>query len=167
MIIHCSRKLADKLAGVSETPLPEASPLGSWHGHLFTLDRRQCGLFCHDASRYVLFLPALRKDHFGDLGKLFRPLFLATLAAFGATPTQVRKAELVLGPLRFDTATDRSVQGSIRIVQTQDLEWLARQIPVIDLDPLAVSCELTHRPATIRGKSQWPELVMLAAVAQL
>ena len=40
MIIHCSQKLAARLAGVSPTPLEEASPLGSWHGHLFTLDRR-------------------------------------------------------------------------------------------------------------------------------
>jgi hypothetical protein len=121
-------------------------------------------LFCHDASRYVLFLPALRKDDFADLGKLLRPLYLASLETFGAEPNQIRKAELVLGPLRFDTATDRSVQGSIRIVQTQDVEWLARQTPVIDLDPLAVSCELSHRPTTIRGKSLWPDLVMLEAV---
>ncbi|OGQ97781.1 MAG: hypothetical protein A2521_02465 [Deltaproteobacteria bacterium RIFOXYD12_FULL_57_12] len=167
MIIHCSRKLADKLAGVSETPLTETSPLGSWHGHLFTMDRRQCGVFCHDASRYVLFIPALRKVDFADLGKLFRPLYLASLAAFGAAPNQIRKAELALGPLRFDTAIDRSVQGAIRIVQTQDLEWLARETPVIDLDPLAVSCRVSHRPTTIHGKSLWPDLVMLEAVAQL
>lgn len=167
MIIHCSRKLAAKLPNVSDTPLVETSPLGSWHGHLFTLDRRQCGVFCHDNSRYVLFLPALHKEDFADLGKLFRPLFLATLAAFGAEPNQIRKAELVLGPLRFDAATDRSVQGSIRIVQTQDLEWMAGQTRVTDLDPLAVSCELSHRPTTIHGKSLWPDLVMLEAVAQL
>lgn len=52
-------------------------------------------------------------------------------------------------------------------VQTQDLEWLARQTPLIDLYPLAVSCELSHLPTTIRGKSLWPDLVMLEAVAQL
>ena len=51
MIIHCSEKLAAKLNGVSPIPLPETSPPGSWHGHLFTLDRRQCVMFCHDANR--------------------------------------------------------------------------------------------------------------------
>jgi hypothetical protein len=148
MIIHCSWKLAAKLPNVSDAPLVETSPLGSWHGHLFTLDRRQCGVFCHDASRYVLFLPALRKGDFADLGKLFRPLYLASLAAFGAVPNQIRKAELALGPLCFDTAIDRSVQGSIRIVQTLDLEWLAGQTQVINLESLAVSCRLSHRPTT-------------------
>ena len=167
MIIHCSRKLAAKLPEVSETPLEETSPLGSWHGHLFTQERRQCGLFCHDASRYVLFIPALRKVDFANLGRLFRPLFLASLAAFGAAPNQIRKAELALGPLRFDTATDRSVQASIRTVQTLDLQGLAMRLSGASFDPLAVSVELSHRPATVRGKWIWPDLVMLEAVAQL
>jgi hypothetical protein len=52
IIIHCSKKLAAKLPDVSPTSLEEASPLGSWHARLFTLDRRQCEMFCHDESRY-------------------------------------------------------------------------------------------------------------------
>ncbi len=94
-------------------PLEETSPLGSWHGHLFTLDRRQCMMFCHDATRYVLFLSGLRKADFAELGSAwFRPLYLATLAMSGCPDTQIKKLELALGPMRFDTATDRSVQGS-------------------------------------------------------
>ena len=61
MILHCSHKLAAKLPDVSSAPLDETSPLGGWHGHLFTLDRRQCVMFMHDATRYALFLPGLRK----------------------------------------------------------------------------------------------------------
>ncbi|PIP44032.1 MAG: hypothetical protein COX17_03770 [Deltaproteobacteria bacterium CG23_combo_of_CG06-09_8_20_14_all_60_8] len=166
MIIHCSQKLAAKLPGVSSVPLDETSPLGSWHGHLLTLDRRQCVLFCHDTSRAILFIPGLRKEDFANLGKLFRPLCLAMLAVFDCAPGQIRKAELAMGPLSFDTATDRSVQGSIRIVQ-QELEWMAADVPVMDLDPLAISCRLTHRPTTIHGKSLWPDLAMLDAVARL
>ena len=76
MIIHCSRKLAAKRADVSAEPLEETSPLGSWHGHLFTLDRRQCVMFCHDATRFVLFMPGLHKVDFEELGgKWFRPLY--------------------------------------------------------------------------------------------
>lgn len=166
MILHCSKKLATKLADVSPTPLEEASPLGSWHGHLFTLDRRQCVMFCHDATRYVLFLPGLRKADFAELGsKWFRPLYLATLAMFGCPDTQIKKLELALGPMRFDTATDRSVQGSLRVAK-QDLEaWLYRVPNVMDLDPLAMSCRLNDRPATVYGKCVWPEKAMLEAVA--
>jgi hypothetical protein len=168
VILHCSQKLAAKLPDVSPAPLEETSPLGSWHGHLFTLDRRQCVMFCHDASRYVLFLPGLRKEHFAELGGMwFRPLYLATLAMFGCPDTQIKKVELALGPMHFDTATDRSVQGSLRVAK-QDLEaWLYRVPNVMDLDPLAMSCHLNERPATVYGKCVWPDKAMLETVARI
>ena len=53
MIIHCTRKLAAKLPDVSNKPLVENSPLGSWHAHLLYFDRRQCVLFCHDLEPYI------------------------------------------------------------------------------------------------------------------
>jgi hypothetical protein len=168
VILHCSQKLAAKLTDVSLAPLEETSPLGSWHGHLFTLDRRQCVMFCHDATRYVLFLPGLRKAEFAEIGGTwFRPLYLATLAMFGCPDTQIKKVELALGPMRFDTATNRSVQGSLRVAK-QDLEaWLCRVPNVMDLDPLAMSCHLNERPATVYGKCVWPDKAMLEAVARV
>jgi hypothetical protein len=73
IIIHGSKMLAAKLLEVSATPLDETSLLGSWHVPLFALDRRQCGMFCHEASRYCLFLARLWKRHFAELGsKWFR-----------------------------------------------------------------------------------------------
>jgi len=130
MIIHCSQKLAAKLPDVSPTPLEETSPLGGWYAHLFTLDRRQCVMFCHDATRYVLFLPGLRKANFAELGsQWFRPLYLATLAMFCCPDAQIKKVELALGPMRFDTATDRSVQGSLRVAK-------------LDLEPGCMTCPM-------------------------
>jgi len=122
-------------------------------------------MFCHDATRYALFLPGLQKAHFAELGsKWFRPLYLATLAEFGCTPAQISKVALALGPVVFDVATDRSVQSSMRVAK-QDLLY---DVPnVMELDPLAVSCELSRRPATIYGKWVWPEKAMLALVAGL
>lgn len=168
MILHCSQKLAAKLAGVSATPLEEISPLGGWHGHLFTLDRRQCVMFCHDSSRYVLFVPGLRKAHFAELGeRWFRPLYLATLAGLGCSTAQLRKAELALGPMRFDTAIDRSVQGSLRVAKWDLEAWVYQVTNVMDLDPFAMSCKLNERPATVYGKVVWPDRAMLEAVAAL
>jgi len=40
VIIHCSKKLAEKLPDVLAAPLTESSPLGSWHAHLYHIDRR-------------------------------------------------------------------------------------------------------------------------------
>ena len=168
MIIHCAHKLAAKLPEVSRIPLNADSPLGSWHGHLFTLDRRQCVMFCHDESRYCLFLAGLRKPHFAELGmKWFRQLFTASLAAIGCPDTQIRKVELMLGPVRYDMATDRSVQGSINIAR-QDLEALVHELPnVMDLDPLAASVRLNERPATVHGKWLWPAKAMLEWVEKV
>jgi Domain of unknown function (DUF6933) len=101
MILHCSQRLAAKLPAVSPTPLEEASPLGSWHGHLLTIDHRQCVMFCHDATRHVLFLPGLRKEQFAVLGeRWFRSLYLVTLAVIGCPDKQLKKVELALGPMR-------------------------------------------------------------------
>jgi hypothetical protein len=166
--LHCSQKLAAKLADVSAVPLDETSPLGSWHGHLFTMDRRQCVMFCHDATRYALFMPGLRKEHFADLdAACFRPLFLATLTALGCSAVQLRKVELALGPLRFDTAIDRSVQGSLRVAKQDAEAWVYRVPNVMELDAFALSCKLNERPVTVYGKLLWPDRAMREAVERL
>lgn len=39
------------------------------------------------------------------------------------------------------------------------------QVPnVMDLDPLAMSCRLNERPATVHGKLVWPDREMLEVV---
>lgn len=168
MILHCSQKLAARLPDVSPTPLEEVSPLGSWHGHLFTLDRRQCAMFCHDATRYVLFASGLRKEHFADLGAAcFRPLFLSTLVVLGCSTAQLRKVELALGPLRYDTAVDRSVQGSLRVAKWDTEAWVYDVPNVMELDAFALSCKLNERPATVYGKVVWAGDAMREAVGRL
>ena len=74
---------------------------------------------------------------------------------------------LALGPVRFDTATDRSVQGSLRVAK-QDLEvWLYRVSNVMDLDPLAAAVWLNERPATVYGKPVWPQRASVERVESL
>ena len=38
---------------------------------------------------------------------------------------------------------------------------------VMSLDPVEVSCQLSHKPATSRGKSLWPSQAMLETVARI
>jgi hypothetical protein len=168
MVIHCSRKLAAKLASVSATQLEDDCPLGSWHGHLYSIDHSQCVLFCHDATRYCLFLPGLRKPHFAELGsKWFCQLYFATLARIGCPDAQIRRVEQALGPIRMDLVTDRSVQSSMRVARG-DLDGRIMDVAnVLELDPIDVSCELNDRPASISGKWIWPDKLMREAVAAL
>ena len=153
MILHCTKKLAARLADVAAQPLRETSPLGSWHGKLLHFDRRQCLFLCHDESRWVLFLPGVRKIHLLDLDRLFPQLLSDTLQALGCETVGLSRLKLALGPVRFDTATDRSVLASMTVA-ARDLEPVVyRARNVLELDPVAVSARLSRRPATIH--KQW------------
>ena len=167
MIIHCTQKLASKLPEVSTLPLVETSHLGSWHAHLYTYDRRQCVMFCHDESRYVLFLPGLVKANFSDLGRLHRELFLASLAAQGVKDALIGRVAMTLGPVQFDRHTDRSVLGTLRVAD-MDLSW---QLPddsnIMECDPLSLSLLLNERPLTVRGRWLWAKKEMLALIERL
>ncbi len=169
MIIHATRKLAQRLPDVSAEPLTETGPLGSWHADRLTIDRRQCVLFCHDETRAALFAAGLRKPQFAALGNdVLKPLFADTLAELGCPDVEVRKALLVLGRCQFDTATDRSVLSSMRVAR-QDLEAYVWRFPnVLMVDPVEASCRLSRRPASMHGgKFIRPNRLLLEMIAGL
>ena len=125
-------------------------------------------MFCHDATRYALFLQGLRKPQLDALGdKWFRQLFTASLAALGCADARIRRVELCLGRVRYDVATDRSVQGALRVAQ-QDLgAWLENVPNVMEADPLAAAKWLNQRPTRAQGKLLWPDRAMLEMVSTL
>ena len=83
-------------------------------------------LFCHDATRYVLFLPGLRAPQLAELGRWHRDLFLATLATQWLSDNRLARVELGLGSLR---------------VAAQDLKFCAfdRTANVMELEPIVTS----------------------------
>lgn len=166
MLLHCTQKLAAKLPEVSTTPLAESSQLWSWHAHLYTYDRRQCVLFCHDESRYCLFLPGLIKADFAKLGQLHRELFLATLVALNVSESLLNRVSLALGPMQFDRNTDRSVLGSLRTADI-DLSWLIQDEHVLDCDLLAIALKLNDRPTSVKGRWLHPAKAMLEHIGKL
>ena len=174
MILHCTQKLATRIPSTTDLPSPEperegqSGPLSSWHGHLLTLDRRQCLLFCHDATRYVLFLSGLRAPQLAELGRRHRDLFLAVLEAQGLAHHHIARAALTLGLLCVDCQTDRSVLGSMRVA-AQDLKLgaLDRTTNVMELDPIKTSLWLNHRPCRVYGRLIWPEQAMREIVEAL
>ena len=58
--------------------------------------------------------------HFATLGKWFRKLYSASLTKLDCSTVQIKKVELKLGPICFDSVTDRSVQ--VRCVL---LNWIS------------------------------------------
>lgn len=174
MILHCTRKLASRIPSTTDLPDPgaehssQSGPLHSWHGHLLTLDRRQCVLFCHDVTRYVLFMPGLRAPQFADLGRWHRDLFLAVLEAQGLERDRIAQAGLFLGPMRTDQTTDRSVLGSMRVV-ADDLKYgVLNRVPhVMELAPIATSLRLNDRPCAVRKTWIHPFAVMRELIERL
>jgi hypothetical protein len=167
MIIHCTKKLAAKVPMVSGEPLMETSPLGGWHANLYIIDRHNVLLFCHDDTRYTVFLPGLRKAQFAELGRWFREAFTASLTYMGMADNQVRRAELALGPVVFDTDTDRSVLGSLNQMHFMLDARLEEVEDVMLLNPLSVTRWLCHYPVT-RGRESWmADQAMMARVEAL
>lgn len=167
MLLHCTQKVAAKLPEVSASPLTETSPLGGWHGNLYQIAHRQCVLFCHDETRYMLFLPGLKKTHFESLGRLHRDLFLLSLAAHDVPDAKIMRPGLALGPAAFDCATDRSVLGSMNVAMSDLRFWLMRFPNLLEIDPAAAALRLNHRPVTVRGVWHWPDKEMLARLEML
>lgn len=174
MILHCTQKLAARIPTITDLPYPEAErdsqagPLSIWHVHLLTLDRRQCVLFCHDATRYVLFLPGLRAPQLAELSRWHRELFQAVLEAQGLVHHQIAHAGLMLEPLCVDRQTDRSVLSSMNRV-ARDLQFglLQETSNVMELEPIKTSLWLNHRPCTIHKKWIWPDTAMREIVEAL
>jgi len=165
MIIHCTHKLAAKLPGVSGAPLVETSSLGSWHANLYVIDRHNCVMFCHDQTRFVLFMAGLKKADFARLDFWFQDLFANTMLKLGYEPRLIEKTLGLLDPLQFDTSCDRSVQGSMRTARAMELEGMLMDVPdVLDLPIYTVSARLNHRPVTTKGMKEseclWPDKAM-------
>lgn len=166
-VLHCTRKLAEKLSEVSAAPIEEAGALGGWHATLVRFDRLQCVLFCHDDTRYCLFLPRLRAPQLAQLGHWHRELFLASLVKEGVADPAVAKAGIALGPLRYDSKTDRSVLGSINIALSDLQAYVMAEAHVLDVDPLLASRRLNKRPVMANGKPLWPGEAMRERVTRL
>jgi hypothetical protein len=167
MTFHCTKALAAKLPSVSATPLTDTNPLDSWHAHLHVIDRRQCVMFCHDSTRFVLFASALKKEQFHHLGQLHKQLYLAALIAMEVPAATLKRVELAMGPTSFDTKTDRSVLGTMNQSRFEFDFFLDDYNHILEVDPLIAAKWFNHRPLSIRGKYIWADREMLALVSSL
>jgi len=179
--LHCTKKLLAKLPcdadGRLKTPraLPHAandegeSPLSGWHANLILLQRRQCVLFVHDATRFPVFVPALKKDDFADLDWFFQDGFMNTLLKVGADQRHMDAAEKMLAPLVCDNDCNRSVQGTLNQMG-QDLGFMLEydRASVMDLSPYKTGAWLAERPCNAKGVRDciWPSRAMLELLAK-
>ena len=169
MIVHCTKKLAAKFPNVTSEPQTETSPLGSWHANLYTFDRRQCVLFTHDETRYSLFLTGVVKPMFENMDEFFKGMFLGSLFSIGVPDNKLKRVELALGKMTFDSNTDRSVLGSMTNLKHMIHARVVEVENVMDLDLLELNHWLTNIPrkSLAHPNFGWPQREMKALVATL
>ena len=178
--LHCTKKLYEKLPlreggrliskNPSLYPANDAppTPLSGWHANLLVLQRRQCILFVHDATRFPVLLIGLKKADFADLDFWFRDGFMNTLLKTGADEAMIDRAHAAMGPLVCDTIGDRSVQGTMNQM-AQSIEHLLwyEGASILDIAPNRTGVWLADRPCSAKGVKGyiWPIEAMHALLS--
>ena len=179
--IHSTKKLLAKLPlDTSGTlPNPQVDPehlsnsdslLGDWHANLLILQRVNCVLFVHDATRFPVFVKELRKPDFAKLAWHFEDGFMNTLLKAGASNTQMKAAANALRPLQFDNDCNRSVQGTMNQMagETEHMLWYDNA-SVKDISAYRTGVCLADRPTSMKGVKGfiWPDKEMLALLDRI
>lgn len=181
--LHASKKLFEKLPlndsgllfmtprsqWLYQQPPLEHNPLSGWHGHLVTMQRRNCLFFVHDETRFSLFLPALTKPDFAELNDRFVDSFMNTLLKSGADEQHMTAAHKYLRPLQVDTQCSRSVQATITRARFE-LEYMLEDEPVdlAEMMGYRTGAWLSHFPRSVKGKKNmfFPDRAMLELLEQ-
>ena len=169
MILHCTKKLFAKMPEEDKATTNIVANIGvksqwlNWHANLIAIQRRQCVIAVHDATRYAVFIPCLTKPDFAKLQWHFEDVFINSLLKSGLSHELVETATQHLAPLQFDTECNRSVQGTMnQIAQDIDYGLSYTNTVVSDISPYRYSAELSHRPCTVKGQKDylWPDKAM-------
>lgn len=181
--LHATRKLFERLPltdqgqlaptprsqWLYDRPALDINPLSGWHGHLITLQRRNCLLLVHDATRFPLFLPALTKPDLAELNDRFVDALMNTLLKCGAEEDQLEAAHRHLRPLQVDTQCNRSVQGTLTRMKGE-VEHLVYydKLQVAEITGYPVGAWLAGMPAKAKDQGYlFPQRAMLALLGRL
>ncbi|APE06890.1 hypothetical protein BM528_14795 [Alteromonas sp. RW2A1] len=176
MILHCTKKLYAKLPEKVKATKQPATAIGiqaqwlNWHANLITIQRRQCIIAVHDATRFTLFIPCLTKKDFSNLDWHFNDVFINTLLKSDMPPELVNAAATNYQPLTFDTTCNRSVQGTMnQVAQEIDYGLYYKNTSVADISPYRYSADLSHRPCGVKGQKEyiWPDKEMVQLLQKL
>jgi hypothetical protein len=168
--LHVTKKLLAKLpinkggslpAQVSRLELAVAgsnivNPLSGWHGNLITLQRRNCIVMVHDATRFPVFLSCLTKPDFANLEYWFADALMNTLLKVGANDQQMTTATKLLSNFSIDSVCDRSVQGTLNRIKgdVEHMIWYD-DAQVADLSGPKVGAWLADKPCNIKGQKKF------------
>lgn len=183
MQLSATRKLFDKLPvggdgqlaptlrsqWLYDAPPLEHNPLGGWQGNLVTLQRRNCVMLIHEATRFPLFLPALTKPDFVEFNDRFVDALMNTLLKCGAEDRHMHAAHHYLRPLQVVAQCNRSAQGTLNNMKL-DLEYavLGEDVNVAEITGYRVGAWLADRPTFVKQRQAiWPREAFLELLTTL
>lgn len=173
MIIHVTKKLADKLekAGydVSSNSDQKSAALGDWHANITTIQRRQCIVFTHDQTRFTVVLTGVTQKELNKLDWWFSDMLGNTMLKMGYPEELIQRALNSVGDLSFDTDCSRSVQGTLRLMISDMEAYTWDGTNIMDLGPYSLSVRLSDRPCNVKGQKEclWPAREMIKLLEQL
>ncbi len=132
--------------------LPQSgiTPLNHWHGHYFSIQRSPCLFLVHDATRFSLFIPNIKKADLCNLDYFFQDALMNTIMKLGADERLMDNAYALIHRLSFDTEVNRSVQGSMNQM-IQELKWHLYGVEVRDLLGYRQNVWFSERPCRVKG----------------
>lgn len=167
--IHCTKKLYEALkldekgmvrpVGVKTSSVvghiheEGITPLNHWHGHYFTIQRSPCLFLLHDATRFPLFIPNIKKADLGNVDYFFQDALMNTVLKLWFDEEVMEKVYGLIHRLQFDTETSRSVQGSMNQI-IQELKWHLHGIQVRDLLGYRQNVWFSERPCSVKGRKE-------------
>ena len=121
----------------------------------------------HDATRFSLFIPNIKKAELRDLDHYFQDAVMNTIMKLGADERLMDKAYTLIHRLQFDTEVNRSVQGSMNQM-IQELKWHLHGVEVRDLLGYRQNVWFSERPCMVKGLKGaiWPGKAFMALLGR-
>jgi len=175
--VHVTKKLLAKLPLNEDGFLPAPTkihyseekktqlknPLSHWHANLLVLQRRNCILMLHDATRFPVFIPCLKKPDFAQLDYQFANAYMNTILKAGFSEKLMETADQYLAPICCDADTNRSVLGTMNQMKSaiENMLWYDH-VSVSEITGYRVGAWLADTPCTVKGQKNvvWPQQAM-------
>ena len=111
-------------------------------------------MLLHDATRFPVFIPALKKPDFATLDYYFEDVFMNALIKCGAEDKHMNAAVSMLSPLKIDNKYTKSGLGRISSMKQSILFYIERYgLNVAELTGYSMSSQLATEPTSIMGKT--------------
>lgn len=164
MRLHATKKLYTKIpaslrAADHQSTQPE-DPFGDWHGKLITVQRRQCVIVTHEATRYTLVLPCLTKPDFANLQTIMLDVLLNSLLKldYPVAILEMAGSQLANQSFTVDSVCHRSAQGTVnRLAEEFDYSVWYHRMDITQIAGYAATADLANRPTSrkVNGKTEW------------